>query len=121
VEVAAVAKEWVSFQNILFDFDKYNIRPSEQSKVQAVVDFLKQNPNFQVGLDGYTDPRGSYEYNLRLSERRSKSVADALVGAGIARDRIRTAAFGKRDRNCMEMTEECFQKNRRVEVFMRAM
>jgi outer membrane protein OmpA-like peptidoglycan-associated protein len=120
VAAAAVVKEWVSFQNILFDFDKYNIRPSEAPKIQAIVDFLKQNPNFQTGLDGYADPRGSDAYNLRLSDRRAKSVAGALVGAGISRDRIRTGAFGERDRNCTEMTEECFQRNRRVEVFMRA-
>jgi outer membrane protein OmpA-like peptidoglycan-associated protein len=119
-EVAAVAKEWVSFQNVLFDFDKYNIRPSEAPKIQAIVDFMKQNPNFQAGLDGHTDPRGTDAYNLRLGQRRADSVAAALVGAGISKDRLRAATFGKRDRNCTENTEECFQRNRRVEVFMRA-
>jgi outer membrane protein OmpA-like peptidoglycan-associated protein len=120
IMAAAVAKEWVSFQNVLFDFDKYNIRQSEAAKVQAVIDFLKQNPNFQVGLDGHTDPRGTDAYNLRLSERRAKAVQAALVGAGISNDRIRAGGFGKRDRNCSESTEECWQRNRRVEVFMRA-
>lgn len=120
VMAAAVAKEWVAFQNVLFDFDKSNIRQSETTKVQAVVDFLKQNANFQVGLDGYADPRGTDAYNMRLSDRRAKAVEAALVGAGISKDRIRTGAFGKRDRNCNENTEECYQRNRRVEVFMRA-
>jgi outer membrane protein OmpA-like peptidoglycan-associated protein len=119
-EVAAVAKEWVSFQNILFDFDKYNIRPSEAPKIQAIVDFLKQNSNFLAGLDGHTDPRGTDAYNMRLGQRRADAVAAALVGAGISRDRLRAASFGKRDRNCTENSEECFQRNRRVEVFMRA-
>lgn len=119
-EVVGVEREWVAFQNILFDFDKSNIRPSERPKVQAVVDFLRENPNFQVGLDGHADPRGTDAYNLRLSERRSKAVADALNTAGVSRDRMRVGAFGSRDRNCMERTEECYQRNRRVEVFMRA-
>jgi peptidoglycan-associated lipoprotein len=114
------AAQWVSFQNILFDFDKSNIRPSEQDKVRAVVDFLKQNSNFDVGLDGYADPRGSVPYNLRLSERRARAAAGALVGAGISRDRIRLGAFGEANRNCQENTEECFQRNRRVEVFLRS-
>jgi outer membrane protein OmpA-like peptidoglycan-associated protein len=57
---------------------------------------------------------------MRLSDRRAKAVEAALVGAGISKDRIRTGAFGKRDRNCNENTEECYQRNRRVEVFMRA-
>jgi outer membrane protein OmpA-like peptidoglycan-associated protein len=116
---AGAEAKWTSFRDILFDYDKSNIRASETSKITEIVDFMKANSNMQAGLDGFADPRGSNAYNMKLSDRRVKAVKDALVAGGISADRIRTIAQGEANRNCMEMTEDCFQKNRRVEVFMR--
>ena len=105
--------------DILFDFDKSDVRASETDKIKAVADFAKQNAGFQIGLDGYADPRGTGGYNQKLSDRRVKAVSDALVAAGVPAGQIRTGAFGEQNRNCTESTEECYQRNRRVEVFVR--
>jgi outer membrane protein OmpA-like peptidoglycan-associated protein len=110
---------WQSFRDILFDFDKSDIRASETEKIKAVADFAQQNAGFQIGLDGYADPRGGDSYNQRLSNRRVKAVSAALTAAGVSANRIRTGAFGEKNRNCTESTEECYQRNRRVEVFVR--
>lgn len=113
------AAAWTSFRDILFEFDKSNIPQNEKAKVEDVVSFMKQNPNAELSLEGYADPRGTDKYNMRLSERRVKSVQAALVAAGVAGSRIRIGARGEKDRNCNQDTEDCFQKNRRVEVFVR--
>jgi outer membrane protein OmpA-like peptidoglycan-associated protein len=128
---------WQAFRNILFDFDRSEVRASEQDKVRDVVAFVQQNPNATIGLDGFADPRGSRPYNQRLSARRSKAVADELVKAGVPKDKITTGAFGEQRLICTipevearrkaagnkaaadQAAEECFQQDRRVEIFVR--
>ncbi len=117
--VRTETKEWPPFSNVEFDFDKADIRPEESAKIKAVADFLRENPRFAVGLAGYTDPRGTDPYNMKLSAQRTKAVSEALVGAGVPVDRVRTAALASRDRNCAENTESCFGQNRRVEFYFR--
>ena len=48
-----------------------------------------------------------------------KAIREALIASGAAKDGIRIGAEGEKHRNCGEETEGCFQKNRRVEVFVR--
>ena len=104
---------------MLFDFDKSNVPAPEKSKIDDVVTFMKQNPTAEIALEGHADPRGTDQYNMKLSDRRVKTVRQALEAAGVAAKRIRIGAQGERLRNCSDDTEPCFQKNRRVEVFIR--
>ena len=92
---------------------------AERGKIAEIVAFMQQNADAELALEGYTDPRGADAYNLKLSDQRVKTVRDALVAGGVGAKRIRVGAQGEKDRNCMEDTEECFGKNRRVEVFVR--
>jgi peptidoglycan-associated lipoprotein len=87
--------------------------------VSDIANFMKQNPQAEISLEGYADPRGTNTYNLRLSERRVRAVRDAIVTAGVAQNRIRIGAKGDKDPVCNEKTEECYQADRRVEVFVR--
>jgi hypothetical protein len=114
------AARWESFKDILFDFDRSNVRTDERDTINQIVQFMKEHPTFEVGLEGYADPRGTDAYNQALSERRVKAIRDALVASGAVKDGIRIGAEGEKHRNCSEDTEGCFQKNRRVEVFVRA-
>ena len=108
-----------SFKDILFDTDKSDIRTNETSKVADVAAYIKQNPTFQVGINGYADPRGTDQHNQALSERRVKAIRDALVKAGVASDKIQTSAFGEQKPLCSESTETCWQRDRRVDVGVR--
>jgi outer membrane protein OmpA-like peptidoglycan-associated protein len=112
-------KEWPPFSNVTFDLDKSDLRPSERDKIKAVADFLRENPGFEIGLAGHTDPRGSNAHNTKLSDQRTKVVAEALVASGVSPNRLRAAGFASRSRNCTENTEECYEQNRRVEFFFR--
>jgi peptidoglycan-associated lipoprotein len=117
-QTAAAAKQWSSFRDFLFDFDKSAIRSNETSHVSDIAAYLKQNPSARVGIDGHADPRGTDPYNQGLSERRVNAIRDALVNAGVSTGKIHTGAFGETQPKCNESTEGCWQRDRRVEVLV---
>lgn len=80
---------------IYFDFDKANIRASEQAKIDQAVKLLKDDPTAVVKLAGHTDPIGAPAHNLKLSERRANAVKAALLAKGIDAKRISTSAYGE--------------------------
>ncbi len=112
-------RPWVAFADFLFDFDQSVVRSSETDKVAKLGQYMKDNPNIEVGIDGYADPRGTTRYNQPLSQRRVDAVKAALVSAGIPSDKIQTGAFGEMRLKCPESTEACWQRDRRVEVLVR--
>jgi len=82
-------------RNILFVINKWDIRPSEQLKIDEVVAALKDNPDTKVRISGYADKAtGTAKRNQFLSEKRSEIVAQAIIAAGISKDRIITEYFG---------------------------
>ena len=107
------------FQSILFNFDQSNIRPSEATKIQAIVGWSIDNPGFELVLYGNADERGTSDYNKKLSDRRVKSVGDALAKGGVDPGRIRNFALGEEAPVCRAKNEPCWQDNRRVDVFTR--
>ncbi len=112
-------RPWVTFADFLFDFDQSVIRTSETSKVDKLGQYMKDNPNIEIGIDGYADPRGTTQYNQPLSQRRVDAIKAALVSAGVPSARIQTGAFGETRLKCSEATEACWQRDRRVEVLVR--
>jgi len=114
------AMRWTKFKDILFDFDKSDLRSNETSKVSEIAAYLKDNPSAVIGIDGYADPRGTDRYNQALSERRVNAIRDALLGVGVPADKITTGAFGEMRLKCNVPTQECWQSDRRVEVLVNA-
>lgn len=115
---ATAVKQWASFKNFLFDTDKAAIRSNEMSKVSEIAAYLQQNQPAKVGIDGYSDPRGTDPYNQALSQRRVNAIRDALVTAGVPNEKIQTGAFGEQRLQCNQSTEACWQIDRRVEVLI---
>jgi len=109
------------FQSILFDFDKSNIRPSETAKIDAIIAWAKdkENDGLELVLNGNADERGTNAYNKKLSDRRVKTVRDALVKGGVEAGRMKTFALGEDAPVCDAKSEDCWQQNRRVDVFTR--
>jgi peptidoglycan-associated lipoprotein len=106
-----------SFRDVLFAYDRSEVQGDEMTKIGQIANFVKQNDTVLVLLDGHTDPRGGNTYNQTLSQRRVQAVREALVKAGVPPDRISTVASGERRPKCAEKTEDCFQADRRVEVY----
>ena len=104
--------------DFLFDFDVATIPASEAGKIVEIASFMKDNPAARLSIIGHADPRGTNPYNLALSRRRVENVRSALTRAGVAPGRITTDAFGKARPVCNEATEECWQRDRRVEVWV---
>ena len=108
-----VGYEW---QNILFDFDKYDIKPEYFDVLADVASFMKEHVKAQVILAGHTDNIGTREYNLKLSHRRAASIRAYLVQKeGITEGRITLSGFGFDDPIATNDTEEGRAKNRRVQ------
>ncbi len=102
-----------NIQDIFFDYDKYDVRSDQQSRLQADATWLNQHPNVDFTIEGHCDERGSTEYNLALGDNRANAVKNALVQDGIDASRIRTISYGKEKPFCTESNEECWQQNRR--------
>lgn len=100
-------------KDVYFDYDKSDIRPSEQGAIQADAQFLQQHPGIHVTIEGHCDERGSTEYNLALGTSRADAAKSALIQAGVAGDRIKTYSYGKEKPFCTESNESCWQQNRR--------
>jgi peptidoglycan-associated lipoprotein len=112
----SVTEEELFSQNvkdIFFDYDKYDVRASEQGSLQGDATFLQQHPNIHITIEGHCDERGSTEYNLALGTNRADAVKNALIQAGVAGDRIKTISYGKEKPFCTESNESCWQQNRR--------
>ena len=102
--------------NITFDFDNYDVRPEYHPGLNKLADFLKNNPNAEVVLAGFTDNVGSEEHNLPLSQRRVESVAKYLEQQGVERDRMALLWYGQTNPIADNSTPAGRAKNRRVEV-----
>jgi peptidoglycan-associated lipoprotein len=101
---------------IYFAFDKYNITPEMQEKIDAAAALGKKvASNFKVKLEGNCDEWGSDEYNFALGLKRADAVKKALVADGIDASRISMVSYGKSNPVCTEHTKECWAKNRRVD------
>ncbi len=106
--------------DVLFDYNKANLKPGAQQNLYQLVNFLKENPERTVAIEGYTDSTGSDEYNLDLSQRRAQSVQDFLLQNGIGPDRISARGYGEANPVATNSTEAGRLQNRRVEIIISA-
>jgi outer membrane protein OmpA-like peptidoglycan-associated protein len=79
--------------SVLFDLAKYNIRPDAAREIDKLVSYLHANPSVVIELSGHTDCRGSYAYNLKLSQNRADAVKAYLVSKGVVSERIVTKGY----------------------------
>lgn len=104
--------------SIFFDFDQSMLRSNEDEVMEANLAALKDNPNMHIILGGHADERGTWEYNLALSEQRAKTIQKYLIDNGIAPERITIYAFGK-DYPLKEGHDEASRSyNRRVDILV---
>lgn len=84
------------FNNVYFEFDKADIRLESEQVLDKIADIIKANPDQNYLITGYTDARGSAEYNIRLSGRRAAAVVKALLKRGVSADIIKSHGVGRK-------------------------
>jgi outer membrane protein OmpA-like peptidoglycan-associated protein len=102
---------------ILFDLDKYNLKPSAEAALARIkASIIDQHPGARLIIEGHTDDRGSEEYNRTLSTRRAQSVAAWLSRHGIEGARLQTVGYGKTKPRVPNTSDGNRARNRRVEI-----
>ena len=100
--------------DIHFDFDKSDIRADSREILQKNADWLQNNPDIKIQIEGHCDERGTAEYNLALGERRAMSTKKYLISLGISADRIYTISYGEELPIDPNHSEDAWSKNRRA-------
>lgn len=108
----------ITMGDVLFAVDRADLTPDGMMTVQKLGLILQQNPQRVVLVEGHTDSTGTAVHNQYLSERRAKSVQIALMGMGIAHDRIVTQGYGMQYPVASNDTAANRQLNRRVEIIL---
>jgi OOP family OmpA-OmpF porin len=110
-----IVKEVITF-NLLFDFDKSNIKDEMVPVLEEVQMILKDERDTNFILSGHTDSTGPETYNQGLSERRAASVKDWLTNNGVSAARLEAVGFGETRSKYNNDTKEGRKLNRRVEL-----
>ena len=99
---------------VYFEFDKSNIKPEFLDMLTAHAKYLLAHPSQKIRIEGYTDERGTWEYNIALGDRRAQSVRRFLLFQGVNPDQISTVSYGEAHAVCSEHNEGCWSQNRRA-------
>jgi len=106
----------VNMSDVLFDFNKYTLKPEAREKLAKVSGILLAYPSLKMQVEGYTDNIGSDEYNQKLSEQRAGTVRDYLVSQSVTETNISAAGYGKSDPVADNSTNAGRAQNRRVQL-----
>ena len=106
----------VNMSDVLFAFNKYNLKPEAREKLAKVSGILLAHPDLKIQVEGYTDNIGSDEYNQKLSEERAGAVRDYLVSQDVPQQDVTAQGFGKSDPVADNSTAAGRAQNRRVQL-----
>jgi peptidoglycan-associated lipoprotein len=112
------ARETGLIGDIYFDFDKYDLKPEARERLSKNAEFMKENPAFQVEIQGHCDERGTNDYNIALADRRANAALEYLVTLGVPTGRLKTVSFGEERPVCTDHNESCWWRNRRGEFHL---
>lgn len=103
---------------VLFDFDKFELKPEAvafMSEVKKVFDIYPEN---KIRIEGHSDSIGSSSYNLKLSKKRTQSVYNYFINEGLDKERMQMAGYGESFPIATNRTKAGRAKNRRVEIIL---
>ncbi|HZZ39799.1 MAG TPA: OmpA family protein [Acidobacteriaceae bacterium] len=106
----------VNMSDVLFGFNKFDLKTDAQIKLAKVSGILLTYPNLKVQVEGYTDNVGSAEYNQQLSEKRAMAVQSFLISQGVAPGNMTAQGFGPADPVADNSSSSGRAQNRRVEM-----
>lgn len=116
LEKTAVTKAFHSDTKdvVYFALNSSSLTPEAKADLKTQIEWLKENPNALILVEGRCDERGTREYNLALGDRRANIVRSYLTANGIAANRIRTISYGKDKPVVTGSDEEAWAENRQA-------
>lgn len=108
----------ITLGDVLFEFNRAEIKPGAQDGLRKLADFLRQYPGRQILIEGHTDSIGTAGANEALSRRRAQAVDLALADMGVAPQRMTIAGYGEDYPVADNATDTNRALNRRVEVYI---
>jgi outer membrane protein OmpA-like peptidoglycan-associated protein len=108
----------ITLGDVLFDTGRAALRSGGQRNVEKLAAFLKEYPQRNAMVEGFTDSVGGEGMNQALSERRADAVRSALVVQGIASDRIAMRGYGEAYPVASNDNSGGRAQNRRVEIVL---
>jgi outer membrane protein OmpA-like peptidoglycan-associated protein len=108
----------VNMPDVLFDFNKYTLKPAARERLARVSGIVLAYPGLKLEIEGHTDSIGSEEYNQTLSDKRAATVRDYLVGSGVSIDNVIARGLGKSDPVADNSSAAGRKLNRRVEMIV---
>lgn len=110
----------IVLNEVLFETDRYQLKPAIYPKLDSVVLFMHSEPTLEIVISGHTDNTGTEKHNLQLSQQRARAVADYLFDKGIDLNRIQHNGHGSSKPVMNNDTAAGRLKNRRVEMLIRS-
>jgi OOP family OmpA-OmpF porin len=105
---------WI-FNDILFDSNKWDIKPEMFSTLDKLAGILKNNPTLVMVIEGHTNTIGTQAHNIALSQNRAESVKNYLISKGVERERLTAVGYGFDRPMTSNDTDQGRARNRRVE------
>jgi peptidoglycan-associated lipoprotein len=111
-----VAMDRGYIQDAFFGYDESTLSSEAQGALTVSANWLKQNPRYNLLIEGHTDERGTTQYNLALGDRRANIVKDYLSTLGVDAARLRTVSYGEEKPFDPDHDESAYAKNRRAHL-----
>ena len=99
---------------VFFGFDRHDLDAEARRTLSGQAEWLRNNPDTRVTVEGHADERGTREYNLALGARRASAVRSYLASKGVSPARMRTISYGKERPVAVCDDESCWSQNRRA-------
>jgi outer membrane protein OmpA-like peptidoglycan-associated protein/tetratricopeptide (TPR) repeat protein len=93
--IFVIEPDLLAFKDILFDFDRHFLRGESKDELDKIVAYMKENPTITLDIAGHTDWKGSNEYNVALSKKRTDAAYNYLVANGIEDTRLNKTWHGE--------------------------
>ena len=103
-------------RDAFFGYDEAALASDAQSALTSSANWLRQNPKYNILIEGHCDERGTEQYNLALGDKRAAIVHDYLVTLGVDAGRIRTVSYGEERPFDPGHSEAAWAKNRRAHL-----
>ena len=100
-------------ETVLFAFNSAALSSDAKAKLKITAEYLQENKEVELQIEGHCDERGGVQFNLALGERRAKSVKRYLTSLGVGSRRLSTVSFGKENPIASGNDEDAWTQNRR--------